>query len=922
MQKLTQILSLLLLITIASVPHAHSTNVTAPADQQITLTIPAITGTGISNSILTKNSHTTDKYMKEGDQIVVDYNIANAAITDANGLPITITGGQGSITLDCVGETNNGGWEISNITGDGVCWAEQQYTIERTINGHIVIETFTLPAQNLYSDPNNISIDIDPITHCTGNNILGGPNDIKRFCEFNNIGEIGTNDGLTGRTGDDMFRLSPGGKGFIEYLALGTANNFVAKNRLTYFRRTGGPDQGIMIPAGPAGTFDDYHNFISNGAGALVETKKGCFNAEISLCNIPPTSTLARIECADSSKTWNEATQSCDGVIIPPACGSSHNTEPAPTSIPTSGLCTVGTPSAVAGSGPWTWSCNVAPDLTESCYTKTVIASCSNGTILPQGVEPTEQNCAPTEGCLFQVSGNQIGAYNDQSSRFPTYEQIGEEILTAGHPFSVRVSSLIKPGEYPKTSPFTGENSTQDNLDLGNSVYDDDTQYPFLYADAGTFDAMAIGSTTRVVIYSEENFQGDILFDSKGPVVINNRFSYGHDKVLDGATEKVTSWLTDDFPAPYQQMFPPETRQWSTEDMRPWGRGTSVKVDCTPPPPPTCDNGTVLPQGVAPTEQNCRPTDSCFLHVSGLFIGSSFEEAQYGTSEIGDSSHVIRSSGFRDSNHQDDEIEDGNFLGDSFSSKFSNLVGAGEYTMSSPHEGFGVRIPPADATEAEYPFLHADSITFDGMAIGKNTKVTIYSEENFGGNVLFDGQGPQIINNNKFQSSAGNSFNWMNADLPEPFNEDFPPEVRGWSGSDMHTWGRGTSVKVECVQPAGQWVNVDYKDEYLDSDGDIKTLCDGACENISLSAGQDHNGASCASGSRRPENPDGSEVTDIAYSHGVSGNTTAIDTWDGYFRLSTASYGTGSYQNYCITGDRMRSSDIRDRNKTVACYCE
>jgi hypothetical protein len=108
----------------------------------------------------------------------------------------------------------------------------------------------------------------------------------------------------------------------------------------------------------------------------------------------------------------------------------------------------------------------------------------------------------------------------------------------------------VGPGNYPASAPnivFTGgtdhdgdENfvdadSTGDPawylatypryLDSG-SFYNpggyDPTAYPFLYADADTFDSIALGPRTHVIIYQGQNFTGGILIDAHGPAVLEN----------------------------------------------------------------------------------------------------------------------------------------------------------------------------------------------------------------------------------------------------------------------------------------------------------------------------------------------------------------------------------------------------------------
>jgi hypothetical protein len=109
--------------------------------------------------------------------------------------------------------------------------------------------------------------------------------------------------------------------------------------------------------------------------------------------------------------------------------------------------------------------------------------------------------------------------------------------------------------------------------------------------------------------------------------------------------------------------------------------------------------------------------------------------------------------------------------------QYSEYVGAGRYPNNNG------AFPKAVAT------------TFDGIAIDKGTKVTIYSGNNFTGSVLYEKVGPAIINNNiwaSYSQVASVMGVWK-----EPLESNFPLSVRTWSQSNMHAWSTGSLI-VEC----------------------------------------------------------------------------------------------------------------------------
>lgn len=195
-----------------------------------------------------------------------------------------------------------------------------------------------------------------------------------------------------------------------------------------------------------------------------------------------------------------------------------------------------------------------------------------------------------------------------------------------------------------------------------------------------------------------------------------------------------------------------------------------------------------------PPEEVTPPSEFCFFHVTGLLLSNTYLENWY--TIIG-------------------QVD-----------KYSQLVGPGEY-------------PKAE------PFARASATTFDGIALGKDTRVTIYSGPNFTGNVLFDGHGPMVMNNihyreyePKIEQNGGKMDTWLTETWPGDFNKQFPPSTRRWSevGCNdpanpkcMWNWGgatpefqanggKSTSLKVTCDTIPGECGSA-QKTVMLDSAG-------------------------------------------------------------------------------------------------------
>ncbi len=93
----------------------------------------------------------------------------------------------------------------------------------------------------------------------------------------------------------------------------------------------------------------------------------------------------------------------------------------------------------------------------------------------------------------------------------------------------------------------------------------------FPNAVAHTFDAIAVDKGTRVILYSQPNFQGRVLLDVTGPALINN--------VKWKTDSRIKNVNTKTLKGSLESLFPKSCRSWSSEDMNKWSKG-SVKIIC------------------------------------------------------------------------------------------------------------------------------------------------------------------------------------------------------------------------------------------------------------------------------------------------------------------------------------------------------
>lgn len=235
-------------------------------------------------------------------------------------------------------------------------------------------------------------------------------------------------------------------------------------------------------------------------------------------------------------------------------------------SPPSSNLCQSGTPTAVGGAGPWTWVCTGANGGADS---GTCTANKQTEACIPQGQTASAgQTQCPTNSCFFWVSGIAPSNVDDFGS---SKTKIGSTAVTWVTTAGPAGANIVGMGDYPDT--------------YGTALMPG----PFYNAANGTFDGVALGANTRLIVYKDKNFQGGEIFNRKGPLVIMNRF-IGY-----------PNFLTEDWSGagPLFQQFPPSTRELSPTHSTLWTwsyspligsfgapfdpvdpNGTSIKVIC------------------------------------------------------------------------------------------------------------------------------------------------------------------------------------------------------------------------------------------------------------------------------------------------------------------------------------------------------
>lgn len=252
-----------------------------------------------------------------------------------------------SVTVQCGGSSGvDGGWTDSGYYNNGRCFDSVDVYYQTngnnvyagTVNGQLV---------------SGKKVEFQPYSLC----VAGSTYDAgKQACAFNYVGGVmKLTPDVSTATSDDMFKVvsrsspsaapvSPGEIGaFFEYPRLASsATDLSSGYRLNFVLRENTlgeryPARAMMMPSGPGGSFNDFKRFIDKGrAGSLqgVSVENACYPVNIHVCNpvhIPLPAMSG--QCGASN-------------------GNSFYTQPG------SNLCHIGGMSAMAGTGPWTWTCN------------------------------------------------------------------------------------------------------------------------------------------------------------------------------------------------------------------------------------------------------------------------------------------------------------------------------------------------------------------------------------------------------------------------------------------------------------------------------------------------------------------------------------------------------------------------------------
>jgi len=185
---------------------------------------------------------------------------------------------------------------------------------------------------------------------------------------------------------------------------------------------SGNPSCNAPVACGSTPSGSTVMNTLSTTSGSTSATVTQCPYGGTQ----PTTTTVTQIElCTNGtlsvqgspvSTTTNSGSPTCNAAAVNGACGASNGTNVA--SAPTTGLCTTGTASSVSGSGPFDWtctgtnggstaSCSALLEINGSCGSaNNVTASsapttnlCSTGTASPvAGSGPWTWSCAGTNG--------------------------------------------------------------------------------------------------------------------------------------------------------------------------------------------------------------------------------------------------------------------------------------------------------------------------------------------------------------------------------------------------------------------------------------------------------------------------------------------------------------------------------------------
>lgn len=323
-----------------------------------------------------------EHYNRKGSSITLNYGVED------NLPPIVV--GHGKVHLDCSAKSTDGGWDVS-IEPGSVCW--NTFTLPCFYEAGVKRCGVVVPSHAIQPS----DVEIFPVSLCDAAH-RGTPAS-KEYCVF------GSN--VVGNTGDDMFAIKSGASAYLEYMKRGGIGTY---NRLKYIERSADAAPPLMLPSGPlsGGAFADYDAFLSSPpavTGVDVSADDACYAVDVKICEevsvsgVPPFDGQCGPAAGMTGTTFNHyfdtaeavpedlrctygATAEvvdkgtyfswfCDGLngghaspecvagkVAGGVCGAAEGqTFSSKADIPAEDLCAAGTASAIAGSGPWSWTC-------------------------------------------------------------------------------------------------------------------------------------------------------------------------------------------------------------------------------------------------------------------------------------------------------------------------------------------------------------------------------------------------------------------------------------------------------------------------------------------------------------------------------------------------------------------------------------
>lgn len=314
-------------------------------------------------------------------------------------LAVPVDKGTGSVRMICDGGASHvatGGW-VQDTTSAGECIYKLCYETGPSRPPVTVCEDVRGGA---------MSVSSTPVELCPSGASESSPR--KGFCVF----DTAPSPEITGVTGDDMVKIKAGAKAYFESTKLS------GPERLKWVQWISSDmSRDLMMPAGPPpaspsdpNAYKDLQDFMDSPPAGVVAVEPACYAVSFEACTTPPepppvdgvcgaslggyfrtapTTNLCYIgngsAVASTETGWSwtcsgvrggHASGACTALKpIDGVCGAADGKEFYNVAdVKAGGLCSKGSASAVAGTGPWTWTCNGVGTgaVSKSCQAKTM----------------------------------------------------------------------------------------------------------------------------------------------------------------------------------------------------------------------------------------------------------------------------------------------------------------------------------------------------------------------------------------------------------------------------------------------------------------------------------------------------------------------------------------------------------------------